>query len=125
MNKNAELGVNWAVWSNDDDTRIPVGTFHVAGRRRESRARWRSRSTIPAAASAGSAPGTTFGIGRIAATGVNFAAMMRAIQGDSNTNLIATPSAVTMDNQEARAQGRAGSALHHRPVHQHRQHQQR
>ena len=45
--------------------------------------------------------GTTFGIGRIAATGVNFAAMLRALQGDSNTNLIATPSAVTMDNQEA------------------------
>ena len=45
--------------------------------------------------------GTTFGIGRIAATGVNFAAMMRAMQGDSNTNLISTPSAVTMDNQEA------------------------
>ena len=45
--------------------------------------------------------GTTFGIGRIAATGVNFAAMIRAIQGDSDTNLISTPSAVTMDNQEA------------------------
>src|SRR6185295_20263650 len=42
-----------------------------------------------------------FGIGRVAATGVNFAAMIRALQGDSNTNLIATPSAVTMDNQEA------------------------
>jgi general secretion pathway protein D len=27
--------------------------------------------------------------------------MLRAIQGDSNTNLISTPSAVTMDNQEA------------------------
>jgi general secretion pathway protein D len=45
--------------------------------------------------------GSTFGIGRIAASGVNFAAMLRAIQGDSNTNVIATPSAVTMDNQEA------------------------
>jgi general secretion pathway protein D len=45
--------------------------------------------------------GTTFGIGRIASSGVNFAAMLRAIQGDSNTNIIATPSTVTMDNQEA------------------------
>ncbi len=27
--------------------------------------------------------------------------MIRAIQGDSNTNLISTPSTVTMDNQEA------------------------
>ena len=34
-------------------------------------------------------------------TGVNFAAMLRAIRGDTNTNVVATPSAVTMDNQEA------------------------
>ena len=27
VNKNAELGVNWAVWSNDDDSDIPLGTF--------------------------------------------------------------------------------------------------
>ncbi len=27
VNKNAELGVNWAVWSEDSDTRIPVGSF--------------------------------------------------------------------------------------------------
>src|SRR5712671_5220533 len=44
---------------------------------------------------------TTIGIGRIAGTGVNFAAMVRAIRGDTNTNVVATPSAVTMDNQEA------------------------
>ena len=27
MTKNAELGVNWAVWSEDSDTRIPIGSF--------------------------------------------------------------------------------------------------
>ena len=32
---------------------------------------------------------------------MNFAAMLRAIQGDCDTNIIATPSAITMDNQEA------------------------
>jgi len=32
---------------------------------------------------------------------VNFAAMLRAIRTDTDTNVIATPSAVTMDNQEA------------------------
>jgi len=45
--------------------------------------------------------GTTIGIGRIAAGGVNFAAMLRAIRSDTADNVIATPSAVTMDNQEA------------------------
>ncbi len=100
VNKNAELGVNWAAWSEDSDTRIPIGSFisPVAGV---------NLATLAAAvdnpsAAAGAAPsGTTFGIGRIAATGINFAAMLRAIQSDGTTNVIATPSAVTMDNQEA------------------------
>src|SRR6187399_912190 len=101
VNKNAELGVNGAVWSDDDDTRIPVGTFQqpIGGVNLASLAQ-----SIDNPGGAGNpllGTGTTFGIGRIAATGVNFAAMLRAIQGDSNTNIIATPSAVTMDNQEA------------------------
>jgi general secretion pathway protein D len=101
VKKDAELGVNWAVWSNDSDTRIPVGSFisPVGG---VNLAQLAQAIDNPSAVPAGSIPaGTTFGIGRIAATGVNFAAMLRALQGDSNTNLIGTPSAVTMDNQEA------------------------
>ena len=100
VNKNAELGVNWAVWSDDDDTRIPVGTFQqpVGGVNLTSLAQ---SIDNPSGGNPLLGTGTTFGIGRIAATGVNFAAMLRAIQGDSNTNIIATPSAVTMDNQEA------------------------
>ena len=68
--------------------------------------------------------GTTFGIGRIAATGVNFAAMLRAIQGDSNTNIIATPSAVTMDNQEAELKVAQEVPFVTGSVQQHRQHRQ-
>jgi general secretion pathway protein D len=100
VNKNAELGVNWAVWSDDDDTRIPVGTFQqpVGGVNLASLAQ---SIDNPSGGNPLLGTGTTFGIGRIAATGVNFAAMLRAIQGDSNTNIIATPSTVTMDNQEA------------------------
>jgi len=101
VSKNAELGVNWAVWSDESDTRIPAGAFisPVGG---VNLVQLAQAVNNPSAVPAGAVPsGTTFGIGRIAATGVNFAAMIRALQGDSNTNLIATPSAVTMDNQEA------------------------
>jgi len=100
VNKNAELGVNWAVWSDDDDTRIPVGTFQqpVGGVNLTSLAQ---SIDNPSGGNPLLGTGTTFGIGRIATSGVNFAAMLRAIQGDSNTNVIATPSTVTMDNQEA------------------------
>ena len=100
VNKNAELGVNWAVWSDEDDTRVPVGTFQqpVGGVNLTSLAQ---SIDNPSGGNPLLGTGTTFGIGRIASTGVNFAAMLRAIQGDSNTNIIATPSTVTMDNQEA------------------------
>lgn len=99
VNKNAELGVNWAVWS-DDDSDAPLGTFMqpVGG---VNLAQLAQSIDNPSTANPALGTGTTFGIGRIAATGVNFAAMIRAIQGDSNTNVIATPSTVTMDNQEA------------------------
>jgi general secretion pathway protein D len=100
VNKNAELGVNWAVWSEDDDTRIPVGSFMspVGG---VNLAQLASAVDDPSTAPTALASGSTFGIGRIASPGVNFAAMLRAIQGDSTTNVIATPMSVTMDNQEA------------------------
>lgn len=101
--KSAELGVNWAAWSNDNDTRIPVGGFiqPVAGTSIVDLARL-IQDPSNAATSGISAPtGTTLGIGRIAATGVNFAAMIRAMRSDANTNIIAKPSTITMDNQEA------------------------
>lgn len=99
VTKDAELGVNWAVWS-EDSSNIPLGTFQspVGG---VNLAQLAQAVDNPSSAPAALGTGTTFGIGRIAATGVNFAAMIRALQGDSNTNLISTPSAVTMDNQEA------------------------
>jgi general secretion pathway protein D len=99
VQKNAELGVNWAVWS-EDSSNIPLGTFQsaVGG---VNLAQLAQAVDNPSAAPTALGTGTTFGIGRIAATGVNFAAMLRALQGDAHTNLISTPSAVTMDNQEA------------------------
>ncbi len=102
LEKNAELGVNWAVWS-EDSSNIPLGTFQspVAGVNLAQLALAVDDPSNAATIAPGLGSGTTFGIGRIAATGVNFAAMIRAIQGDSTTNLISTPSTVTMDNQEA------------------------
>jgi general secretion pathway protein D len=100
VNKNAELGVNWAVWSEENDTRIPIGSFlsPVGG---VNLAQLALAVDNPSAAGASPPSGSTFGIGRISTTGVNFAAMLRAIQSDSNTNVIAMPQTVTMDNQEA------------------------
>ncbi|MEJ0040555.1 MAG: type II secretion system secretin GspD [Gammaproteobacteria bacterium] len=101
--KSAELGVNWAAWSQDNDTRIPVGGFiqPVAGTSIVDLARLIQDPTNAATSGLSAPTGTTLGIGRIAATGVNFAAMIRAMRSDANTNIIAKPSTITMDNQEA------------------------
>ena len=45
--------------------------------------------------------GGTIGIGRITDDGTSFAAILRAVEGDADTNLISTPSIVTTDNEEA------------------------
>jgi general secretion pathway protein D len=98
VDKDAELGVNWAAFSNGSN--VPVGSFvsPVGG---TSIVDLAGAIQNPANATTSLLQGTTIGIGRIAGTGVNFAAMLRAIRGDTDTNVIATPSAVTMDNQEA------------------------
>jgi len=96
--KSADLGINWAAFSKGDN--VPAGAFvsPVGG---TSIVDLAGAIQAPANASTALLQGTTIGIGRIAGTGVNFAAMVRAIRGDTNTNVVATPSAVTMDNQEA------------------------
>ena len=45
--------------------------------------------------------GATIGVGRISDDGVSFAAILRAVEGDADTNLISTPSIMTTDNEEA------------------------
>ena len=45
--------------------------------------------------------GLTLGVGRISDSGVSFAAILRALQGDADTNIISTPSIVTTDNEQA------------------------
>ena len=98
VDKDAELGINWAAFSNGQN--IPAGSF-VSPIGGTSIVDLAGAIQNPANASTTLLQGTTIGIGRVAGTGVNFAAMIRAIRGDTNTNVVATPSAVTMDNQEA------------------------
>ncbi len=101
--KAADLGVNWAVWSKESDTNIPAGGFvsPVGSANGNPFSIVDLAKAVASPTTATSVPlGTTFAIGRMTSTGVNFGAMLRALRADSNTNVIATPSATTMDNQE-------------------------
>jgi general secretion pathway protein D len=97
-NKSADLGVNWAVFSNEDGTNVPAGGFisPIGGTSIVNLAQ-----SIADPANATAPNGATFGIGRLRDSGINFAAMIRALRTDDNTNVIATPSTTTLDNQEA------------------------
>jgi general secretion pathway protein D len=99
--KSVDLGINWLLDASNSN--IGAGGFvsPIAGA---------SIADVAGAAvgagkgtlAPGSIPtGTTFALGRLQKTGVNFAAILRAVRGDSNTNIISTPSVTTLDNQEA------------------------
>jgi general secretion pathway protein D len=98
-NKEADLGINWLL--NGNGTNIGAGGFvsPVGG---TSIADIAGAALNPAAITAAAIPtGTTFGVGRLAKTGIDFAAILRAVNGISNTNIVSTPSVTTLDNQEA------------------------
>jgi general secretion pathway protein D len=95
--KSAELGVNWLVDGSKSDDAVggfiePIGGTSIVDLARAARDP-ATLTTVPR--------GTTIGVGRLTTNGIDFAAVLRALRGDSTTNIIATPSIVTMDNQEA------------------------
>jgi general secretion pathway protein D len=98
VTKNAELGVNWAAFGTGSN--VPAAGFvsPVGG---TSIVDLATAVENPTSVTSTLLNGTTLGVGRIGSGSLNFAAVLRAIQSDSHTNVIATPSAMTMDNQEA------------------------
>ncbi|MGE0113886.1 MAG: type II secretion system secretin GspD [Steroidobacteraceae bacterium] len=94
--KAAELGINWALYGSDSSN-VPAAVFNGGSTTISSLA------GIATSGNFASLPtGTTMGIGRIVDSGASFAAILRALQEDGNTNVISTPSIITLDNQEAK-----------------------
>jgi len=46
-------------------------------------------------------PGATFGVGSIRSSGSGWAALIQALESDADTNILARPNIVTLDNEEA------------------------
>jgi len=97
--KKNDLGVTWAIEAAGADAPIGVTNFPD----------FMSGVVQLGSAAAGNAvdasgligEGITVGVGRIRDSGVSFAAILRALEGDADTNIISTPSVVTTDNEEA------------------------
>ncbi|GMU68901.1 MAG: type II secretion system protein GspD [Steroidobacteraceae bacterium] len=96
--KTAELGINWAVDGSRDNFAIGGFIQPIAG---GSIVDIIKGVDNPSSISPSAVLGTTIGGGRVQDTGTNWAAVLRAIRNDADTNIIATPSIVTLDNQEA------------------------
>jgi len=90
-----ELGVQWAAYDKGTlaltsrfDGQVPLENLINAGNGGEI-----TEGLIPT--------GLTLGLGNISSSGLSFLALIRALSGDGDTNLLSTPSLVTLDNQEA------------------------
>ena len=99
--KSAELGVTWVAdaansggvgltdFSNTGAGIVGVGQAAIAAKNGGGTTGF----TAP--------QGLTLGVGKITSNGFSFAALLRALSGDGETNILSTPSVVTLDNQEA------------------------
>ncbi len=94
-----DLGVNWVV--DGTNSRLAVGGFisPIGGSSVIDLYNAIKTGTPPAN---GPVTGTTVAIGRLEQTGVNFAAIARALQGDSRTNIISRPTITMRDNEESK-----------------------
>jgi general secretion pathway protein D len=102
--KSADLGVNWAVFSNEDGTSVPVGGFvNPVGSANGNAVSIvdLTRSILNPTAATSVPLGFTSAVGRLRDNGLNFGAMIRALRADGNSNVIATPSITATDNETA------------------------
>jgi general secretion pathway protein D len=81
-----ELGVQWAIF--EEDTLAGVTRFP-------------GETPIEEVLEGNIPDGLSLGLGSISDSGLSFLTLIRALAGDGETNLLSTPSIVTLDNQEA------------------------
>lgn len=95
----AELGIQWGTFNKSGGSN-PVGLTNFTNGSTGS-----SIGELGAAIASGSPPsvgaGMTFGLGKFNATGLSFAALVRALESDGSTNVLSTPTLVMLDNIEA------------------------
>lgn len=104
--KSAELGVTWVAdaansgsigltdFSNTGAGIVGVGEAALAAQQGFAAGGTSTTGFTPP-------QGLTLGLGKISNGGFSIAALLRALSGDGETNILSTPSVVTLDNQEA------------------------
>lgn len=109
-NKAAQLGISWATDASQTAgaaglTNFPNGVVDLA-QTASGVSGGLSNAASSAAATGQSLSsqlprGLLFGVGRLVQNGVSFAALLNALASTTSTNILSTPSLVTLDNQQA------------------------
>jgi general secretion pathway protein D len=115
VNKSSNLGVQWLLFGQGNTT-VPAGIINLPGAGTsivDLAAAALSGGTISTGTTTGTtgltAPissstvgtGATVAVGRVVNNGTSFAALVQALRSDGSSNIISTPSLITMNNEEA------------------------
>ncbi len=96
--KSAQLGVTWLSAGDNEDEVLGLTNFSNAGGGILGLAGATATGTPDLSAIA---EGITLGLGKITDSGTSWAALLNALRGDGETNIVSTPNIVTLDNEEA------------------------
>jgi general secretion pathway protein D len=116
VNKSSNLGVQWLLFGQNGST-VPAGVLNFPGSGTSivdlaalalsstgalsSSTTTTATSGVPAVSSSTFGTGASVAVGRISSSGVNFAALIQALRSDGSSNIISTPSVITMNNEES------------------------
>ena len=94
-----ELGVNWILQGAQDDS--PVGGSNFSSSNAPGILQLAGAAAGEAGQLALDPQGFLAAVGRLTDTGTSWAALLSALASDTATNIVATPTLVTLDNEEA------------------------
>jgi general secretion pathway protein D len=116
VNKSSNLGVQWLLFGQGNST-VPAGVINLPGTGTSIvdlaaaalgfTQGTTSTTTVPGVvgtptiSSSTVGTGATVAVGRVVNSGVSFAALIQALRSDGSSNIISTPSLITMNNEEA------------------------
>ena len=102
--KAKEIGVQWLIYDASADSTVPAGTVNFRSQTRSGIVDIADSIEGGNFSPSSIGNGVTFGVGSINRNGLSVAAFINALESDSDSNVLSTPSVVTLDNQEASIQ---------------------
>jgi general secretion pathway protein D len=114
VNKSSNLGVQWLLFGQGNST-VPAGIINLPGGGTSivdlataalgvtsgTTGTTTGVTGTSAISSSTVGSGATVAVGRVVKNGVSFAALIQALRSDGSSNIISTPSLLTMNNEEA------------------------